>query len=379
MKYASLESLRGVAALAVVLFHSGFVVESRGPVLENASLFVDFFFVLSGFVMAHAYQSRIAQGFGLRDFVVLRLGRLYPLHVFCVLLWVAYVLAMMPWRDPAVTHHLHGVLPHLLMLNSVGLQPQLSLNYPAWSVGAEFWGCLIFFALAAGLRRRLTAGVAMAAGLLCYGVLIAQGEGTLQRTHDLGLLRCLGGFFLGVALHLARAHMALRPQGTGAEAMACALAVFMLAQPPGSVAIEIATIAAFAAVVWVFAGSDGRLTQVLTTRVPAFLGRVSYSIYMLHALVLLILFDLAYQSGAFERVVSEHPVHGKEYFLQTALAPLINAVAVLLVIGLAALAYRFIEDPCRRASRRWVAGAPQKDAPMPWDPASRDTIAAPLQ
>lgn len=49
--------------------------------MRNAYLFVDFFFVLSGFVIASTYQERIAGGFSVWRFMLLRLGRLYPLHI----------------------------------------------------------------------------------------------------------------------------------------------------------------------------------------------------------------------------------------------------------------------------------------------------------
>src|SRR2546428_12039863 len=79
-------SWRGIAACLVALFHLeaySHLVYSHlhgVPFLRNSWLFVDFFFVLSGFVIAANYQQRLLDGFGVGRFLLLRLGRLYPLH-----------------------------------------------------------------------------------------------------------------------------------------------------------------------------------------------------------------------------------------------------------------------------------------------------------
>ena len=83
-RYAALDSLRGVCALFVCLFH----FRANGPIatlefVRGSWLFVDFFFVLSGFVIAANYRERLVAGAFLRGFVILRFGRVYPLHLLC--------------------------------------------------------------------------------------------------------------------------------------------------------------------------------------------------------------------------------------------------------------------------------------------------------
>ena len=82
----SIEGLRGIAALLVALFHAyvysqwgGFPAQSG--VLQHAWLFVDLFFVISGYVMAAAYSDRLARGGRPSAYMVRRLFRLYPLHI----------------------------------------------------------------------------------------------------------------------------------------------------------------------------------------------------------------------------------------------------------------------------------------------------------
>lgn len=354
MTYRSLDALRGIAALGVVLFHSPFVIAGQGPVIANASLFVDFFFVLSGFVMASAYRARIADGFPPGAFVALRLGRLYPLHLAMIVPWLAYVAWTIPAGDPALAHHLRGLVAHLTMLNSVGLQDHLSLNYPAWSVGAEFWGCMVFFAVVAALGRRFTGRMALGLAVLCYAALVLDGAETLQRSHDLGLVRCLAGFFLGVALQMRLAGAQGERPGTRAELAAAGAVIAALALPPGLLAAEFAAVLAFVAAVAVFARSDGALARALQARGPVFLGRISYSVYMVHALVLLLAADAARGFGLAEATLI-HPVHGAQPFLPTPWAPLVNLGAVAVIVALSAVLYRYVEAPARAASRRRVA------------------------
>src|SRR5437762_9602227 len=80
-RFVVLDSWRGIAACLVALFHLDAYSHLYGvPFLRNSWLFVDFFFVLSGFVIAANYQQRLLEGFGVGRFLLLRLGRLYPLH-----------------------------------------------------------------------------------------------------------------------------------------------------------------------------------------------------------------------------------------------------------------------------------------------------------
>src|SRR5882672_759031 len=90
-RFLVLDSWRGIAACLVALFHLDAYSHLYGvPFLRNSWLFVDFFFVLSGFVIAANYQQRLLDGFGVGRFLFLRLGRLYPLHFAMLALFVGW-------------------------------------------------------------------------------------------------------------------------------------------------------------------------------------------------------------------------------------------------------------------------------------------------
>src|SRR3954447_25021058 len=80
--FLALDSLRGICATFVVIYHfesDAFI--RKIPFIQHGFLFVDFFFVLSGFVIAANYRDKIASEYSILKFFFLRLGRLYPLYV----------------------------------------------------------------------------------------------------------------------------------------------------------------------------------------------------------------------------------------------------------------------------------------------------------
>src|SRR5438874_12343040 len=89
-RFAALDSLRGICAIFVAIYHFSTVsILSSIPFIKNGFLLVDFFFVLSGFVIAASYGERLKAKFPISKFMFLRLGRLYPLHIFVLCLYLA--------------------------------------------------------------------------------------------------------------------------------------------------------------------------------------------------------------------------------------------------------------------------------------------------
>ncbi|KAJ55136.1 hypothetical protein ACMU_15380 [Actibacterium mucosum KCTC 23349] len=351
MKRGSLEALRGIAALGIALYHSVFLAAPRGNLLLNAEFFVDFFFVLSGFVMALAYAQKVAQGLSFPVFAFLRLARLLPLHVFVMGLWAAWaIIAPGPFAEQ--THTIGRFFLNLSLLNAVGLMPVLSWNYQAWSIGAELVAYSVFWIVYARFGRHMNWAWALAVSALAYGIVLANGD-TILRTHDLGAVRCVGGFFLGVAVYYLAAKIpSPRALGTRAEALAVLATIGALSMAPGPVVFELVTILALAGVVFVFSSSTGEIARFLNTPVMLFLGRVSYSVYMLHTLFFEIMFHHLW-SGP---VVLQYGADGSgRYFFATPLAPLVNTAVLAGVVGCAYVTWRWIEEPARKWSKRVVA------------------------
>src|SRR6266704_3238416 len=93
VRFVALDSLRGICAIFVAIYHfSAVSFLSSIPIIKNGFLFVDFFFVLSGFVIAASYGERLKAQFPISKFMFLRLGRLYPLHIFVLFLYLIIAL-----------------------------------------------------------------------------------------------------------------------------------------------------------------------------------------------------------------------------------------------------------------------------------------------
>lgn len=155
VRYESLDSLRGIAALAVALHH--LQVASHiyfFPITRNAYLFVEFFFVLSGFVIAHAYADRLKSGNDAARFMVKRFGRVWPLHAVMLLCFIAAELALcianrhahIPLPRPPFSEDrtVLGIPINLLMLNGLAPLSGAAWNAPSWSVSVELAAYLLF-------------------------------------------------------------------------------------------------------------------------------------------------------------------------------------------------------------------------------------------
>jgi peptidoglycan/LPS O-acetylase OafA/YrhL len=354
-RFVALDSWRGICAVLVVLFHFASVLPSAldgAAFIHNAYLFVDFFFVLSGFVLCHGYRNRIA---GARDawhFAVRRFARVWPLHAVVLALFVLAIAVVSRYPHPeglALTwdgnnYALDAVLPSLLLLNAAGLQGEV-WNGPAWSIGAEFYVYILFaFVLLTAPRRLVPLSLALSLSALALVWWVA--PDLMNTTWDYGMIRCVAGFFAGVAAY--HGHERLRRAGlkraTCYEFGAIALVgLFVVAAgngPDNVRALSLAAPLVFGLAVVVFAGEGGVLSLILRTRPFAALGRYSFSIYMIHQPLLILLGYGIWLRGL--------PADSAWAAYRPAASPdLLMIDFVLAVILIAAASHRFIERPAR--------------------------------
>jgi peptidoglycan/LPS O-acetylase OafA/YrhL len=348
-RFAALDSLRGLCAVIVVLFH----FKTEGALtnllpIRKGWLFVDFFFVLSGFVLAHAYFRRIGRDVSVWRFLGLRLGRIYPLHIAILLAMLALELAL--WASngalasrPAFAPG-HGVgewIASALLLNSSGFTDTLVWNGPSWSIAAEFWA-YVLFALLVLTRRVWPFAITAVAALVT--LLLFQPD-LHEASYGFGTVRCIYGFSLGVLLWAYRSGDAWQPT----PALATAAELFMVA------AIIVFTSAIwsdeptllgpplFACAVFVFASDAGLVSRLLRAAPFVAIGTLSYSIYMVHPFVQPRLMELFARFGLAETGTPDR-------LLLTGWAA--DAATLLMLAIVIAVTYRCIEVPARRWSRR---------------------------
>lgn len=378
-RLGALETWRGIAAIAVALYHSPFdshFVQMR--FVANSYLFVDFFFVLSGFVMSHAYIDRLNNVRDVAVFALRRFGRLWPLHVAVLLLMVAGELVKLLMVSRF--HLVPGQMPftggtsvtdlvyNLLLLHSVGLVDHISWNVPSWSISVEFYTAILFALCVSTLGRRTW----LLAILLCVvsaGIVIAgsPNQKLMNVTFDYGFPRCVFGFFAG---HLTFRLFQWRTvrMSTAVEVLTVGgVALFVVLAGGG--AWSVAAPLVFAVAVYVFAVQSGGVSECLANPRFQAIGALSYSIYLLHIFTgILIVTAIRYAQrllgvGWFERVAD-----GQENLLIAhfrggiwALDAL-NLVYIGAAVMLAMATYRLVEQPARRYFIALSARMPQARA-----------------
>lgn len=293
--YSKLEALRGVAAVLVVLYHSPWTWgEQRWAWFDHGYLLVDFFFILSGFVMCHAYHAKIAGGMRFWDYFALRISRLYPLHAVMLACWAPYVLFKY-WlfarngepSEVVAASNVSSLLSNLLLIQAWGLHDSLSWNGPSWSISAELFAYLAFFATTVTIDRRDRWWTPAGLSLVAYGWLLSRQGADFDYTYDYGCLRCLAGFNLGLVVYRLQQPLRLSFLRQSLWELAVVAAAAVSLGQAGSMLGIVVTMLTFALLVGVFSlPSDGIVGRLLMWPPMQWLGRWSYSIYLVHALVL---------------------------------------------------------------------------------------------
>ncbi len=366
--FAVLDSLRGICAMMVVLFHfhANSHIENL-PLVRNSWLFVDFFFVLSGFVIAANYTTRLQnKDVSIWRFMGLRLARLYPLHLFMLGVFVAteaLMLAVRPMlanadRIPFEGTRSLSLLPeNALLLQSLGrpfgLSGVESWNVPSWSISAEVWAYLVFaIALIAGYQAiRLYRAFAF---LVIPAAIIALNSGSINLVTDGGVFRCIMGFGVGTVLWqlFQRFRPDQRVTGRWEIPVFAGMVLFVSYAPTYGVTLLAPVV--FGIVLWVFSAEQGLLSRVFSTKGFLLMGVLSYSIYMVHSYLharLKNLTTLLEQQSGLELF---SPSEGNQFGTTLLAGDLFVVTGCVLTVIVSYVTWKFVEMPGQRLVRGWV-------------------------
>lgn len=306
----ALTGMRGIAAWMVVLYHirlslTGILPDEAIAVMARGYLAVDLFFILSGFVLWYNYAERL-QGGGFGEaglFLWRRIARIWPLHVVILALFVLFAAALaFTGRDTA--GYPFAELPlHLVLAQNWGLTSQLAWNHPAWSISTELAAYLLFPIVVAAARwQRLPAAalllMALALIVAIHLLFALSGQGKLgDAIPGLGLWRCLLEFSLGNVVCLLWLRWRGRRLAGAGAALACAavVATGLTFRWPETAFVP----AAFATGLTALALGQGGLVRILRSRVPVYLGEISYSTYLAHYF-LFIVFKLLFVDASLQ-------------------------------------------------------------------------------
>jgi peptidoglycan/LPS O-acetylase OafA/YrhL len=378
----ALLGLRGVAAVAVLLFHLHHLAglplpPALGMVGTHFGLGVQLFFVLSGFSLCHSTIHTVGQANWIRDYLLKRLFRIAPLFYLMIAVWVAFF-----WLRGVKIDLATLVLNLSFTFNFVPGKHE-SIVAAGWTIGVEMIFYAVLPVLLAAIRGLRAALVFLAAAALVSGAglaALAGGGETLAGYASLSFVASLVVFATGIAAyHLWRG----LPPGRGAVATMALVTLglaALLSSPlqlrllgPWRPFVMLWSLCFGGLVAWQ-AAAPARLLASWPLR---FLGERSYGIYLLHPLLIVLLAEPIRRVHA-----ASLPVLGDWAFL--AAGGFVTAV----VVAAAAATYALVEQPGIRAGRRLIgrlnrtAGDdPASPQPLPVPPvaASESVFPAALQ
>ena len=309
--YEILDGLRGVAALLVVFYHifEGLSFAAGGTLittLNHGYLAVDFFFILSGFVIGYAYDDRWGRSLTLGNFFKRRLIRLHPMIVMGAVLGVVfYVLqgsVMWDGTRVATSMVMLALLCALFFIPAApgscydirGNAEMFPLNGPSWSLFFEYIGNLLYALFIHRLGNKALAALVVltGAGLAWFMLFDVVGYGMIGVGWTLdglnffgGLLRMLFPFSLGMLL--ARKFQPVRVRGAFWICSAVLLVLFCVPYIEGQAVVSlnglyesVCIFLIFPALVWL--GASGKTTDRRSTQICKFSGDISFPLYAVH-------------------------------------------------------------------------------------------------
>ncbi len=350
-------SLRGLAALIVVFVHfRSFFHPSIDPdeftfFLYKGYLWVDFFFILSGFVMAYVYDIEHPKRYSIRDtmhYLIARIARIYPLHLISLVATLLFfiMVALINWglgEEPCCVfddslRNAESLIANLLLVHAWGMFDWVTWNFPSWSLSAELFCYLIFAVLLTinGDNRKLALVVLSCTAVLFYCLSLATSS-DVDENFRLSTIRATSAFTIGMLLFLGREAVSAVPERslTCIQIAACIALFFTLHFGLADI-LSIGLMALIVLVTW---EDRGYLCNCLDTRYIHTIGLLSFSIYMWHYLVK---FIAKQDWEGFTGLPLQSSATGSVLFI---------ACMIGLVIPIAIGSYRHLEMP----TRKWIS------------------------
>jgi peptidoglycan/LPS O-acetylase OafA/YrhL len=349
----SLDSLRGIGALCVVIYHATSVafggVNRPGIALvpHRGYLAVDLFFLLSGFVLAHVYGAEFSSRPSLKRgaaFLWARIARLYPVHLLCILL-------LLRLYGETSLYSGRALALNLLLLQGPWL-PHTTWNQPSWSISAE-WHAYLLFPLLCPALWRFSVKVAVAVALACALALLLTGAESGWSFVDvtagpLILTRALPEFIAGVLVY--RVHRCGWGRSLWRSDLFLAATVVAIFALACGWPTDLAIVLLFPGLLLAAVTNEGRARSLFDSRPLTFLGDISYSLYMSHYVCIVVVFGKIVGADAGSAAITAK------------IAAFCAAIGLSLLF--ATLVSRCIEYPARAKLRALWPGATKAPRPV---------------
>lgn len=352
-RFVLLDVMRFVMALLVAMAHfNGFASPPK------AYLAVDFFFILSGFVLSLAYCGKCTDQDFLKKFTIDRIARLYPLHLATLLFLVPLNVLFYVTTNGQLLENgwaygdgrVYMFVLNLFMLQSVGLNTQGAWNAPAWSISVEMVVNLIMaLALPAIANNRRAWPFVLGFSILCYALLFIAFDDLKVISEkafgfmNAGLLRGFAGISLGCLCFIAYRWLEseARPWLRPVAIITAFIAVGLLAFPVSAPKFDFLMIPVMSVAVLSLSLHERSAPVVHGRAFLAELGALSYAVYLCHWPILIFArYQLSY---AWKLPIDFN-------------APSSLIVFLAVVLASAFLSFRYFEMPAKRMVKQWLTG-----------------------
>ncbi len=283
--YVALDGLRGLAAISVVLLHVLIYFKIEFKVFYT-HLAVDFFFLLSGFVIAHAYDKKLMHGMSIYEFMKVRMIRLYPLIIVGVLLGTAiFIVNAIIFKDVTASEIIVAFASALLLVPTTAMAHLRSwsypLNGPLWSLSFEIIiNFLYVLAFPYLTKARLYIVALTGALLLTMAAYLNDGLNAGFSLNDfyLGFVRVLYPFTIGIIIK----RYIIDKIATGFLGLLSAPILLAVLFLPGKEhwSVELISILVVFPVILIFAAKLPEMPTLDKVWKP--LGTLSYPLYVTH-------------------------------------------------------------------------------------------------
>lgn len=362
-KFFALESIRGIAALIIAFAHfDKMILNSRH--FSRPALAVDLFFILSGFILGYNYFNKFRNNaVSLKKYTLKRLARLYPLHIFTLFILLFFylgttILENLQTGNPLLEYfpvikdgrnysdgYIKTFVINLLFVNGSGLNRfDATWNYPSWSTSSEFFVCLLLYPFCKIISTKIRKLIYISSIGLSYFLLaifighLSSHSSNLFGFISVGLLRVIGGFFIGVWMLevFSRIGNSIKILPfTLIEIFLYSLIAFLIVRGDYPY-VDFSAIPIISGVIFISAFERGYITKFLSKKSWVFLGGLSYSIYLNHVFVI----------GLFQyfQLFSIIGSISKSNFV---IITLNTILYFIILIGLSTLTFFYLEKPLR--------------------------------
>ena len=387
---SNLTPLRGIAALLTVIFHldlflgggDTLIHMNDSLLISRLYLMVDFFFVLSGFIICYVYADSFrnnVSGTSFKNFTIARLARVYPLHIFSLLFIVSVYFLARQLGQPANPllegeNSLYSFITNVFLLHSMNLHNWFTFTHASWSISTEWWTYMLFpflvrpiFNLPKAYRWILVliafGGYLLITHFLFYKVTIApqvvemfrkmpavtnEANNTINVAYQFGFIRCLCGFILGMFVYLNYEDGAFKKILSLGSVFMISVICFFLCMHLGLA--DVITVVFIPVIILSAAYGSKALNTVMNTKPLQLLGDWSFSIYLIHQPLMVLVGVLQTASMAPGTASPSGPPPKPDMMT----AWVISLIFVVICLVVSYLTYRFIEVPSRNLiNRKW--------------------------